>query len=68
MEELPDNVIWLEDADHSRYVRQYDFKPYTIGDVATWYDYDPEGGLDYDTAVTGRVEEDALYGEVVRRV
>ena len=67
-QELPANVIWLEDADRSRYVRQYDFKAFRIGDVATWYDYVPGEELDYDTAVTGRVGEDGIYGEVVRLV
>lgn len=68
MPELPDNVLWLEDADRSRYVHKYERKPYEEGDVATFFDYDPENGLDYDTAVTCRVVNDELLGLVARLV
>lgn len=68
MEELPDNVIWLEDADRSRYVHKYDFQPFETGEVATFYDYHPTGFLDYDSALTCRVVEDAVLGPVARAV
>lgn len=67
-QELPPNVIWLEDGDNSRYVRQYEFKPFSIGDVGTFYDFHADGTLDYDSALTCRVEEDLVYGEVARAV
>ncbi len=68
MPELPDNVIWLEDAGQSRYVHKYERQSFAVGDVATFFDYDPEGGLDYDTAVTCRVIEDEVLGLVARLV
>ncbi len=68
MPELPDNVLWLEDADRSRHVHKYERQPYALGEVATFFDYDPEGGLDYDTAVTCRVVEDAFLGVIARLV
>ena len=68
MQELPPNVLWLVDGDHSRHVHRYEFKPYAVGDTATFYDYDPNGALDYDSAVTVRVEEDPTLGVVGRLV
>ena len=68
MQELPDHVLWLIDGDNSRYVHCYEFKPFALDDVATFYNYDPNGDLDYDTAVTVRVTEDPLLGLVGRLV
>jgi len=68
MQELPDHVLWLIDGDNSRYVHRYEFKQFALGDVATFYNYDPDGYLDYDTAVTVRVTEDPLLGLVGRLV
>lgn len=67
-QELPDHVLWLLDGDQSRYVHRYEFKPFTVDEVATFYDYTPDGTLDYDTAVTVRVTEDPLLGVVGRLV
>ncbi|OAV44492.1 hypothetical protein [Lewinella sp. 4G2] len=66
--ELPDHVIWLVDGDEGRYVHQYEFRPFAIGDVATFYDYHEDGTFDYDSATTCRVERDAVYGEIARKV
>ena len=68
MKELPDNVLWLEDSGSSRNVKKYERKPYEIREVATFFDYDPDGGIDYDTAVTCRVIHDEILGIVARRV
>ncbi|TXF91544.1 hypothetical protein FUA23_02270 [Neolewinella aurantiaca] len=68
MKELPDNVIWLEDAGNSRYVNKYERKPFEEGEVSTFFDYDPDGGIDYDTAVTCRVEHDEVLGLIARLV
>lgn len=68
MKELPDNVLWLQDADNSRYVNKYERKPFALGEVATFFDYDEDGGLDYDSAVTCRVEEDEVLGLIARLV
>jgi hypothetical protein len=68
MQELPDNILWLEDAGNSRYVNKYERKPFLEGDVATFFDYDPDGGLDYDSAVTCRVVRDEVLGLVGRLV
>lgn len=68
MQELPDHVLWLIDGDNSRYVHRYEFKPFVLEDVATFYNYDPTGYFDYDTAVTVRVTEDPLLGLVGRLV
>ena len=67
-QELPDNVIWLRDGGSGRYVHKYERQPYRIGDVATFYDFNEDGTLDYDSAVTCRVEADELLGEVARKV
>lgn len=66
--ELPDNVLWLQDADEGRYVHKYDFKPFELGEVATFYDYHEDGTHDYDSAVTCRVERDPILGEIARKV
>ncbi len=66
--ELPNNVLWLEDGDNSRYVHRYEFAPYALGEVTTFYDYAEDGSLNYDTAVTCRVEQDDVYGEIARPV
>lgn len=68
MKELPDHVLWLVDGNNSRHVRRYEFKPFTLGDAETFYDYHEDGTLDYDTAVTVRVEEDAVLGIIGRLV
>ncbi|MEO0732456.1 MAG: hypothetical protein AAFZ52_06450 [Bacteroidota bacterium] len=68
MQEIPDNVIWLEDGDQSRYVHKYERQPFAVGDMATFYDYHADGTLDYDSAVTCRVVEDVLLGVIVRLV
>ena len=68
MKELPENVLWLEDAGNSRYVNKYERKPFAEGEVSTFFDYDPEGGIDYDSAVTCRVVRDDLLGLVGRLV
>jgi|AntRauTorckE5430_2_1112549.scaffolds.fasta_scaffold00202_4 hypothetical protein len=68
MKELPDNVLWLEDSGSSRYVNKYERKSYELSEVATFFDYDPDGGIDYDTAVTCRVIQDEILGIVARRV
>ena len=68
MQELPENVLWLEDGDRSRYVHRFEFKSFTLEEVATFYDYDPEGQLDYDSAVTARVTEDPVLGMIGRLV
>lgn len=68
MKELPENVLWLEDAGNSRYVNKYERKAFTEGEVATFFDYDPEGNLDYDTAVTCRVVRDEVLGLVGKLV
>ena len=68
MQELPDNLLWLVDGGQSRYVHKYERQPFGLGDVATFFDYDPDGGLDYDTAVTCRVVEDEVLGVVGRLV
>ena len=67
-QELPDNVIWLVDGDDSRHVHKYERQAYALGEVATFYDFNPGGELDYDTAVTCRVERDPLLGEIARLV
>lgn len=68
MQELPDHILWLIDADNSRYIHRYAFKPFTLDDVETFYDYHEDGRLDYDSAVTVRVTEDATLGIVGRLV
>jgi hypothetical protein len=68
MKELPDNVLWLEDAGNSRYVNKYERKPFETGEVATFFDYNPEGEIDYDSAVTCRVIRDEVLGLVARLV
>jgi len=68
MQELPDHILWLIDGDNSRHVNKYERKPYELGDVATFFDYSPEGGVDYDSAVTVRVVEDEVLGIVGRLV
>ena len=68
MQELPEHVLWLVDGDNSRYVNRYEFKPFTLDDVVTFYDYHQDGTLDYDSAVTVRVTEDATLGIVGRLV
>lgn len=68
MQELPDNLLWLVDGDQSRYVHKYERQPFAPGDVATFFDYDPAGDLDYDTAVTCRVVEDEVLGLIGRLV
>lgn len=68
MKELPENVLWLEDAGNSRYVNKYERKPFIIGEVATFFDYAPDGGIDYDSAVTCRVVEDEVLGLVGKLV
>lgn len=68
MQELPDNLLWLVDGGQSRYVHKYERQPFELGDVATFFDYDADGGLDYDTAVTCRVVEDEVLGVVGRLV
>ena len=67
-QELPENVIWLRDGDQGRYVHRYDFRPFEVGEVSTFYDYHEDGTFDYDSAVTCRVEADELHGEVARKV
>lgn len=66
--ELPDNVVWLVDGDEGRYIHKYEFQPFKVDEVATFYDYHEDGTFDYDTATTCRIEKDALYGEVARKV
>ncbi|WP_020570049.1 hypothetical protein [Neolewinella persica] len=68
MQELPDNLLWLVDADQSRYIHKYERQPFALGDVATFYTYDPEGHLDYDSAITCRVVEDEVLGVIGRLV
>ena len=68
MQELPDHVLWLVDGDNSRHVHRYEFKPFAVGDVETFYDYHADGTLDYDSATTVRVAEDDLLGVVGRLV
>lgn len=68
MKELPDNILWLQDGDNSRYVNKYERRAFEVGEVATFFDYDEAGGIDYDSAVTCRVEEDDLLGLVARLV
>ena len=67
-QELPENVIWLVDGDNSRYVHKYERQAFALGDVATFFDYHADGRLDYDSALTCRVTEDPVYGEVARPV
>lgn len=66
--EIPENVIWLEDGEHSRYVHKYERQPYALGDVATFFDYHEDDRLDYDSAITCRVVEDLVYGEIAKPV
>lgn len=68
MKELPDHVLWLVDGDNSRHVHRYEFKPFAPEDVATFYDYHEDGTLDYDSAVTVRVEQDPDLGVIGRLV
>lgn len=68
MQELPEHVLWLVDGDNSRYVNRYEFKPFALDDVVTFYDYHQDGTLDYDSAVTVRLTEDATLGIVGRLV
>jgi len=68
MKELPENILWLQDADNSRYINKYERKAFELGEVATFFDYDEDGYLDYDSAVTVRVVEDEVLGLVGRLV
>lgn len=72
MQELPENILWLEDGDRSRHVHKYERRPYEAGEVATFYDYDPAdatgAAVDFDTAVTCRVTEDETLGLIGRLV
>ena len=67
-QELPDHVIWLVAGEDSRYVRRYEFKPFSLGEVATFYNFEEDGSLDYDTAVTCRIESDPDLGMIARMV
>ena len=68
MKELPDNILWLQDADKSRYVNKYERKAFELGEVSTFFDYDEDEGIDYDSAVTVRVVMDEVLGLVGRLV